>query len=104
MNASSLEEMREIGSGDEYMEEAVKYAEEFLKEEGTTFQDKLDFEKSKSFNNGEEIGLKEGEKNGILKTAKNLLKMQFSVQDIAKATGLSKEEIKNLTQSNDSIK
>src|SRR5699024_2165484 len=62
MNASSLEEMKEIGSGDEYMEEAIQYAEEFLKEEGTTFQDKLNFEKSKSFNNGEE--------SGILKTAK----------------------------------
>ena len=92
MNASSLEEMREIGSGDEYMEEAVKYAEEFLKEEGTTFQDKLDFEKSKSFNNGEEIG----EKNGILKTAKNMLKKKYPIQDIAELTNLTIEEIKNI--------
>ena len=96
MNASSLEEMKEIGSGDEYMEEAIQYAEEFLKEEGTTFQDKLNFEKSKSFNNGEE--------SGILKTAKNMLLDGLNIKSIMKYTGLSKEEIKNLTQSNDSIK
>lgn len=96
MNASSLEEMKEIGSGDEYMEEAIQYAEEFLKEEGTTFQDKLNFEKSKSFNNGKEIGLKEGEKKGILKTAKNMLKKKYPVQDIAELTNLTIEEIKNI--------
>ena len=88
--------MKEIGSGDEYMEEAIQYAEEFLKEEGTTFQDKLNFEKSKSFNNGEEIGLKEGEKKGILKTAKNMLKKKYPVQDIAELTNLTIEEIKNI--------
>ena len=88
--------MKEIGSGDEYMEEAIQYAEEFLKEEGTTFQDKLNFEKSKSFNNGEEIGLKEGEKKGILKTAKNMLKKKYPIQDIAELTNLTIEEIKNI--------
>ena len=88
MNASSLEEMKEIGSGDEYMEEAIQYAEEFLKEEGTTFQDKLNFEKSKSFNNGEE--------SGILKTAKNMLKKKYPIQDIAELTNLTIEEIKNI--------
>ena len=78
------------------MEEAIRYAEEFLKEEGTTFQDKLNFEKSKSFNNGEEIGLKEGEKKGILKTAKNMLKKKYPIQDIAELTNLTIEEIKNI--------
>ena len=70
------------------MEQALKYIDEFLEKEGTTFQDKIDYEKVKSFD--------DGEKTGIIKTAKNLLNMNFSVNDIMKATGLSKEEIKNL--------
>ena len=88
MNAQSYEEMKEIGKEDEVMEQALKYIDEFLEKEGTTFQDKIDYEKVKSFD--------DGEKTGIIKTAKNLLNMNFSVNDIMKATGLSKEEIKNL--------
>ena len=96
MNAQSHEEMKRIGKDDEVMEQAIKYIDEFLEKEGTTFQDKIDYEKVKSFDDGEKAGIIKGEKSGIMKTAKNLLNMNFSMDDIMKATGLSREEIKKL--------
>ena len=42
---------------------------------------------------GIEKGIEKGKKAGILATAKNLLNMGMSWQDVAKATGLSEEEI-----------
>ena len=92
MNAQSYEEMKEIGKEDEVMEQALKYIDEFLEKEGTTFQDKIDYEKVKSFDDG----LMKGEKAGIMKTAKKMLKDGLNINSIAKYTGLSKEEIENL--------
>ena len=88
MNAQSYEEMKQIGKDDEVMEQAIKYIDEFLEKEGTTFQDKIDYEKVKSFD--------DGEKAGIMKTAKKMLKDGLNINSIAKYTGLSKEEIENL--------
>ena len=45
---------------------------------------------------GEKIGIEKGEKNAKIETAKNLLKIGLSVEQIAQATGLSIEEISNL--------
>ena len=42
---------------------------------------------------GREEGIEEGRLEGILATAKNLLKMGMSLQDVAIATGLSTDEI-----------
>ena len=44
----------------------------------------------------EEHGLNKGISQGIKQTAKNLLSMNMSFEDISKATGLSIEEINNL--------
>ena len=85
-----------LGTGkfnsNEVMEQAIKYIDEFLEKEGTTFQDKIDYEKVKSFDDG----LMKGEKAGIMKTAKKMLKDGLNINSIAKYTGLSKEEIENL--------
>ena len=43
-----------------------------------------------------EEGLKEGSKQEKLEIAKKLLKMNMSISDISKATGLTKEQIENL--------
>ena len=88
MNAQSYEEMKQIGKDDEVMEQALKYIDEFLEKEGTTFQDKIDYEKVKSFD--------DGEKAGIIKTAKKMLKDGLNINSVAKYTGLSLEEIKEL--------
>ena len=43
-------------------------------------------------------GLVEGERVKQLEIAKNLIKLGINVDDIVKATGLSKEEIEKLTE------
>ena len=43
-------------------------------------------------------GLAEGERVKQLEIAKNLIKLGINVDDIVKATGLSKEEIEKLTE------
>ena len=96
MNAKSMDEMREIAKEDEIMEAAIKYIDEFLENEGTTFEDKIEYEKTKAFDKGEKIGVKKGEKKGIFYTAKNLLNMNCSTEMIKEATGLSANEIESL--------
>ena len=93
MKSKSMEEMKEIGKGDKTMEDVIKYVDWFLKEEGTTFQDKIEYEKAKSEAKGREDDKKE--------TAKNLLNMNMPVANISKATGLSEQEINNLSKNID---
>ena len=88
MNAKSIDEMKKIGGNDKTMEQTIAYVDAFLKEEGTTFQDKINYEKNKS--------LEEGKKENTIEIAKNLLKTDLKIDDIAKATGLSKQEIEAL--------
>ena len=88
MNAESLEEMKKIAKGDDAMKQAIAYVDQFLKEEGTTFQDKIEYEKAKSE--------AKGKRNTLLETARNMLDMNMPVADISKATGLSKTEIEAL--------
>jgi predicted transposase/invertase (TIGR01784 family) len=45
---------------------------------------------------GRREGIQQGEKESMNKIARNLLKMNFSAVDIAKATGLTLEQIKQL--------
>ena len=45
-------------------------------------------------------GLAEGERAKQLEIAKNLIKLGINIEDIVKATGLSKEEIENLIKEN----
>ena len=68
MKSKSMEEMKQIGKGDEIMEDAIKYVDWFLKEEGTTFQDKIEYEKAKSE--------AKGELRGEVKREKMLLRQQ----------------------------
>ena len=51
---------------------------------------------SESERKGLERGLAEGSRQAKLETAKNLIGMGLSVDNIAKATGLTKEEVEKL--------
>ena len=62
------------------MEDVIKYVDWFLKEEGTTFQDKIEYEKAKS------------EAKSKRETAKSMLK------DNMRYTGLSEKDIENIKQ------
>lgn len=52
----------------------------------------------KGIEKGVEIGIAEGEYNGRLKTARRMLEAGFSVDDIAKLTILSLQEIEKLKE------
>ena len=43
-------------------------------------------------------GMAKGERAKQLEIAKNLIKLGINIEDIVKATGLSKEEIEKLTE------
>lgn len=45
------------------------------------------------------IGEKRGERRGILETSKKMLQAGMTVQDVARITGLSLEEVKSLVNS-----
>ena len=88
MISEDMNQMKQMGKGDEAMEQSIAYVQEFLKENGTTWQDRLNYEKNK--------GRDEGRDENRIETARNLLQMNLSIEDIAKATGLSKIEIEAL--------
>ena len=104
MNAKSMDEMKKIAKEDEIMEAAIKYIDEFLENEGTTFEDKIEYEKTKAFDKGEKIGVKKGEKIGVKKgekkgifyTAKNMLKKGYTTKEIAEITKIPEIEIESL--------
>ena len=52
----------------------------------------------KGFEKGMEKGMEKGREEAIIQTAKNLLFMGMSVSDIAKATGLTENEVNQLEQ------
>ncbi len=56
----------------------------------------LDESKKNALAKGKAEGLLEGEKAGVIKTAKNLITLGIEVEAISQATGLSIEDIKNL--------
>ena len=51
---------------------------------------------AKGFEKGIEKGIEKGRKEGIINTAKNLITMNIPIENIAKATGLTQEEIAKL--------
>ena len=77
---SNREKLKEISKGDEAL--SLLYDEKEREEE----------KKQAEIEYAEEHGLNKG----IKQTAKNLLSMNMSLEDISKATGLSIEEINNL--------
>ena len=75
-----------IESDDEAVKRSIAYVQEFLKENGTTWQDKLNYEKNKARDEGR------------IETAKNMLKDNMDMKEISKYTGLSKAEIEELKE------
>ena len=75
-----------IESDDEAVKRSIAYVQEFLKENGTTWQDKLNYEKNKARD------------EGLIETAKNMLKDNMDMKEISKYTGLSKAEIEALKE------
>ena len=52
----------------------------------------------RGYKEGVSDGISQGEHQSKIETAKNLLAMKLSVENISKATGLSLETIENITK------
>ena len=105
LNLKELKELIKLTNNDEGI---VKYMEELKKvNSNTKFRKYITEEQDKEFilnsvrhegrTEGEKIGEVRGEKIGILKTAKNMLKDKVNIDIISKYTGLSLSQIKNIS-------
>ena len=93
MHAKSKEEAIEIAKGDEIMERTIEYVEDFINDPEVI---SLFHNDSWKIESAEERGEKRGKKEGILETAKNMLKEKCSPKFISKITNLSISEINKL--------
>lgn len=76
--------MSTIESDNDAVRRSVTYVKEFLKENGTTWQDRLNYEKNKCRD------------EGLIEIARNMLNDNIDIKEISKYTGLSKVEIEAL--------
>ena len=105
MITASREELEFLAEkGDEFMKKIQKQVEKLNDE--NYFANFISVEEDERkirntyFANGKEEGEKRGEKRGkenaLIETAKNLLKVGYSIQKISEVTGLSITKIKSL--------
>lgn len=87
----AIDELEQV-SGNEKIRRIAELKEKYIRDE----QASIEYAQDEGFKHGEAKGRVEGEKNKSLEIAKNMLKKQMSIQDIAEVTGLSPEEIETL--------
>ena len=94
------EKLKEISKGDKIMKEVYKKLEELSEDKDLALlydeKEREEEKRKEELEYAKELGYTSGINEGIEKTAKNLLAMKMSIEDIEKATGLSKEEINSL--------
>ena len=93
---SNREKLKEISKGDKIMDKIYKRLDKLSEDKALSLlydeKEREEEKKQAEIEYAEEHGLNKG----IKQTAKNLLSMNMSLEDISKATGLSIEEINNL--------
>ncbi len=82
-----MDKLKELGIDDEF---GAYYDAEIV------HRKEINTARSDGYNDGKQEGKREGRKDTATSIAKNLLKMNLSVKDIMKATGLSKKQITTL--------
>ena len=90
------EEALNISKGNDMLEEVYKNMEELNMNDVFLGMYDQEEENKKMMNSMKLEGLETGEKNKSIEIAKNLIELNISIDDIIKATGLTKEEIENL--------
>ncbi|WP_052326462.1 hypothetical protein [Halobacteroides halobius] len=101
-----LDKLEEKETGLEYFETVVKYImsakDDLTEEELEEVAKEISTERSEKImtiaEKLREEGKKEGKREGKLETAKNLLEMNMDIKQIAKATQLSEEKIKEIKE------
>ena len=93
---SNREKLKEISKGDKIMDKIYKRLDKLSEDEALSLlydeKEREEEKKQAEIEYAEEHGLNKG----IKQTAKNLLSMNMTLEDISKATGLTVDEIKNL--------
>lgn len=90
-------ELNKLYLDNEIMEQVQNKLEEFTKEfDSLLYYDYDEYHNEMMYNEGKNDGLEEGQTKKAKEIAKNLLKLNISIDDIITATGLSKEEILKL--------
>ena len=100
------EELEMVIGQDSVIKRAYEELDRFYwkEEELFAYEDALkkdmDYEASmdKKFDEGMKKGKVEGEREALIKVARNMLKQGLSIQNIASATGLSAKEVKKIQQ------
>ena len=101
MNVKSYEEAEKLAKGDKYLMSTVEMVRDFVSDpEIRSLFDRDKLKEESAELRGKEAGIKEGlieGKNlGIIETAKNMLKENYSFEQISKITNLTTSEIKKL--------
>jgi predicted transposase/invertase (TIGR01784 family) len=78
-----------------WKEEELRAYEAVVKHE-MDYQASLDFKFEQGIQKGLEKGKAEGEREALVKVAKNMLKKGLSIQNISSSTGLSAKEVKKI--------
>ena len=96
LDFKALEELLKITGKDERIEKFMKELK--VVNSNSLFSDFMSKEEEDIIikNSIKDEGIKEGRKDGILETAKNMLKDKLSIETISKYTGLSIKEIKSI--------
>ena len=97
--AKNSDERAEVAKGDELLVELNKWIQEYVADDKMQEElNKWDLEIAEG--KGYEQGLEQGIEQNKKEIAKKLIEMNLSIEDIVKATNLSKEEIIHLKEEN----
>jgi predicted transposase/invertase (TIGR01784 family) len=92
---SAIDEFQRLSSDEKFVKEVIKREEVYIDERLA-----LTAERKAGKEEGLQQGLQQGEKNKALNTAKKLLEMKLSVEQISQATELSVEKILEIKNKN----
>ena len=105
MNVKSYEEAEELARGDKNLMSTVEMVRDFVSDpeiRSLFDRDKLKEESAElrgreaGIKEGKNLGLIEGKNLGIIETAKNMLKENYTLEQVSKITNLSTSDIKKL--------
>ena len=95
----TIEELKEKYRKDEKYMDIAKKVEEFMRDRHLVQYYDLEASHQFEIKDSYDTGKKEGFKTRSIEIAKNLLNLNIDISTIMKSTGLSKQEIKNLSKS-----
>ena len=102
LGTNSLEEAEEFAKGDGELMQIMKEAKKFVDTNDFSWIDDkyrkslIKEQEEAAISKGKSLGIAEGITKGIVNVAKNMLKSNFSKNQIIEVTGLSKEELDKL--------